>query len=352
MVGIIIIIIFLVLVVGAVFMVISTMKKLNGTDGGVVASTKTMDNAQAFLPFVDINDDVIDLGGFKYRAIIECTSVNYGLKTNAEKDIIEQAFRNFLNSLQYPISFYIQTKEVNYMKILETLSADVEQTKVDCPSLEHYAQIYYDEISHLKETIENSKQKKKYIIIPYEDAITMNELNPKEKEEYSKKELISRVSMLVENLSSMGVKGTILNTGDLIELMYSIYHRDDDAIVENIVNEDYMQTIVSGLTDAQKQDALQKAIGILQDAESKLRFGVVNDRNPEKANELFMAITKNLNELKNGLTDIENRGGLNVLSTDEELFDRLGEENEEMFDNIERDDYSFKNYESDEGGQE
>jgi hypothetical protein len=349
-----ILIIFLLMVGGAAFLVVTTMKKLNATDGGAVASTKSMDNAQAFLPFVDINDDLIDLGGFKYRAIIECTSVNYALKTEAEKNIIESSFRNFLNTLQYPISFYIQTKELNYAKILETLAEDVEQTKIDCPALENYSKIYYEEISHLKETIQNSKQKKKYIIIPYEDTVEMNELSPKEKEEYSKKELHARVSMIVENLSTMGIKGTRLDTRDLIELMYSIYHRDDDAVVENIVDGDYLETIVSGLTLTQKQDALQKAISILQETESKLRFGVINDKNPKRANELFLAITKNINELKGGLTDIENRGGLTILSSDEELFERLNEEsreNEEMFNNIETNDYGYYDY-HDEGGRE
>jgi len=353
MTGVIIILFFLALIGGAVFLVMTTMKKLNGTDGGVIASTKNMDNAQSFLPFVDISEDVINLGGFKYRAIIECTSVNYALKTDVEKNIIETSFRNFLNTLQFPVSFYLQTKEVNYMNILETLEKDVAQSKIDCPKLEHYAQIYYDEISHLKETIQNSKQKKKYIIVPYEDTIVMNELTPKEKEDYSRTEMNTRVTMLMENLPSMGIRGTRLDTGDLIELMYSIYHRDDDAIVENIVDGDYMKTIVSGLSQAQKQDALQQAIGILQDAESKLKFGVVNDRNPEKANELFMAITKNINELKSGLTDIESRGGLSILSSDEELFDKLDEdrdETEEMFENITNDDYSFKKYNSNEGG--
>ena len=94
---IIILVVFLVMIIVAVVLVMKTMKKMNATDGGAVASTKDMSTAQAFLPFVDINEDVIDLGGFKYRGVIECTSTNYHLKTEAEKEIIEQSFRNFLN---------------------------------------------------------------------------------------------------------------------------------------------------------------------------------------------------------------------------------------------------------------
>jgi len=331
---IIILVIFLFMIVVAVVLVTKTMKKMNATDGGAVASTKDMTTAQAFLPFVDINEDVIDLGGFKYRGIIECTSTNYHLKTEAEKEIIEQSFRNFLNSIQYPITFYIQTKELNYGKILETLEQDIENTKQDCPRLVNYAEQYYREIANLKNTINNSKQKKKYIIVPYEETIDMNELSVDEKKEYSKRELESRINMLIDNLSSIGIKGTRLNTGDLIELMYSVYHRDEDAVIDNIVDGDYMETIVSGLNAAQKQDALQKAIMILQEAESRMRFNVVSDRNPERANELFMAITKNIEELKGGLADIQNRGGLENLATDEELFDILDDDTD-MFEDAE-----------------
>lgn len=341
-------IVFVGMIVFAGVMVMKTMQKMNETDGGAVADTKNTSNAQAYLPFVDIKDDMIDLGGFKYRGIVECTSTNYHLKTEAEKEIIEASFRNFLNSIQYPFSFYIQTKELNYGRILETLEEDIEWTEKECPRLAEYAKIFYNEISNLKKTINNSKQKKKYIIIPYEEASVMNELKPDEKYEYSKKELDSRINMLVDNLSSMGIRGTRLNTGDIIELMYSIYHRDEDAVIDSIVDGDYMETIVSGVKEAQKQDALQKAIMILQTAESQMRFNVIDDRNPEKANELFSAISKNLEELKSGLTDIENRGGLHNLANAEELFNMLEAENiledEDYHQGTSRDNISVNNY--------
>ena len=58
--GLIIVGVFVVMVVVAIVLVVKTMKKMNATDGGAVASTKNTATAQAFLPFVDINDDVID----------------------------------------------------------------------------------------------------------------------------------------------------------------------------------------------------------------------------------------------------------------------------------------------------
>ena len=318
---IIILVVFLSAIVVAVVLVVKTMKKMNAMDEGVIASTQNLETAQAFLPFVDVTDGVIDLGGFKYRGIIECSSTNYHLKTEAEKEIIEQSFRNFLNSVQHPISFYVQTKELNYSKILETLQQDIAYTEAECPRLTNYAKQYYIEISNLKETIDNSKQKKKYIIVPYEDAINMGNLNNKEKAEHSKKELATRMNMLIDNLSSVGIKGTRLDTGGIIELLYSVYHRDEDVVIDNIVDGDYMETIVSGLTPAQKQDSLQKAIMILQAAESSMRFNVVDARNPQKANNVFMAITKNLEELKSGLADIQNRGGLENMASPDELID-------------------------------
>ena len=75
--------------------------------------TSTVDDistAQEFLPFDDIKDGMIILGGHKYRAVIECSSTNYNLKTDKEKEIIEISFQRFVNSLTFPINLLYSNK--------------------------------------------------------------------------------------------------------------------------------------------------------------------------------------------------------------------------------------------------
>lgn len=307
------------------YMVRKTLKNLKDSDQGVEIDTSKITTSQDFLPFADIKNSVIDLGGFKYRAIIECTSTNYALKTTGEKEVIEKSFRQFLNALQFPITLYIQTKEINYGFILESLKKDIEKTTEEFPTLKEYARIYYNDVANLKSIVKNSKQKKKYIIVPYEDAIKMDQLNNDEKIEHSYEEISERCEILINNLSNMGLTGKRLKTPDLIELLYSIYHRDDNSIVDNIVSGDYLKTIVKGDKKPTKEDSLEKTISILQAADSQIKYRVINGHNPARANDIYQAISKNISDIRQGLIDIQNKGGLESLATDEEFFNMLEE---------------------------
>ena len=76
--------------------IIFALKKANATAS--VASENTIeDSTQSLLPFEDIRDSMIHLGNHQYRAVLACTSINYGLKTEKEQDIIELSFQRFLN---------------------------------------------------------------------------------------------------------------------------------------------------------------------------------------------------------------------------------------------------------------
>ena len=83
--GVIFLIVFVVIIIGVVFFVLKTMKKMNGDAQGVAVKSSTMKSSQDFIPFADIENDIIDLGGFQYRMIIEVSSVNYILKNEQEQ---------------------------------------------------------------------------------------------------------------------------------------------------------------------------------------------------------------------------------------------------------------------------
>ena len=122
----------MIMILGIVFVVFMTtvgiamfiaLKKFPAATGA--ASAKDFSNAQDFLPFEDIKDGVIDLGDFEYRAIIECQSINYDLKTSKEKEMIDASFQRFLDSLSFPITIHLQTKTIDNTKVLQTLENDM-----------------------------------------------------------------------------------------------------------------------------------------------------------------------------------------------------------------------------------
>lgn len=233
------------LCVGMVVAVKHQLKKTDptNTDNSLKGDIST---AQEFLPFSDIKDSMIDLGGHQYRAIIECSSINYNLKTDKEKEIIELSFQRFLNSLNSPITFFIQTRTIDNSKMIADLKEELEATLVDFPNLEEYANVYLAEISDLQNRIGNNKQKKKYIIVPYSEAIELTNSSDSEKYEYSINELRNRCSMIIDGLGSMGIKGKAINTREIAELLMSTYHKDNYSQVDQVLSGEYLSMIVEG----------------------------------------------------------------------------------------------------------
>lgn len=205
--------------------------------------------AQAFLPFDDIREGTIFLGNHRYRAVVECSSVNYQLKTPAERDQIEASFQRFLNTINYPITFFIQTKVIDNSARYRELCKEIDETLEVFPFCAQYAEAYKKDMRELNDRIGNNQQKKKYIIVSYDDAQELSVLDEGEKNHYAAKELRNRCNILISNLEAVGIKAHILDTAELIELVYSCYYRDDFSYAESIANEEAFKLFVDGQRD-------------------------------------------------------------------------------------------------------
>ena len=296
-----IMIITVILFVGAIiFAIFKVIKTLQKTDPNKVDTSISDDItiAQDFLPFDDIKDNVIDLGGHNYRAIIECSSTNYNLKTDKEKDIIEASFQRFLNSLTFPITLFIQTRIMDNTKILNQLEEDIKTVIVQYPNIEEYANNYYQEMSNLQYYMQNNKQKKKYIIVPYNEAINMSNLTDEEKYEYSLGEIRERALIVADGLVSVGVKTNILNTSELIELIYSSYHKDNYSNYENIVSGEQLTLIVTGEKNPEQMMSNDERIDwILHEAQERIKNEIIDKPISPKIREEYEDIVKKLKEL-------------------------------------------------------
>lgn len=266
-----IILIFLVILGGGIFAALSVIKKTDPKNT-VATMDKEVDNAQDALPFDTIKNGVIDLGNDKYRAVIEVQSLNYDLLSGAEQDNIELMFRRFLTSLIFPIQIHIQTRVLdNKQRVIATekmINKSVEQF----PQLGDYAQKYLNSMVELPNIINNNLQKKKYIIIPYDDAYSLTKLSEEEKREYIEKELENRCGLIRNGLHGIGLRTRRLGTNDIVEMNYAIFHRDGYENVENITNGSYLQTLVRG-EDILREDELNadEVIDlILYEAQAKL----------------------------------------------------------------------------------
>lgn len=324
-----IIIIFILFIIGAVIAVRKTLKKLDEQALGITVDSSQVRTAQEFLPFDNISENLLDLGGFKYRKIIECSSINYHLKTDDEKEMIEASFARFLNSLQFPITIYIQTREIDLSNYLESLRTSIDETVESFPFLKGYSEIFYNEMSRLPELTGNSKQKKKYIIVGYDEIGKVENLNDEEKRNDAISELNLRVQLIIDGLSGMNIKATELSTAGILELLYTTYNREDYSNFDTLLDGDYTTLMVgmdilrnpeTGELQAyvnrnklSEMDNLKKTENALFNAKNIINNEILSQSNLSPENlQLYKEVVDRLDEIKEELNKISiNKGGNN-----------------------------------------
>ena len=77
---------------------------------------------QEFVPIKEIRQGVVILKDGSLRAIVMCSSLNFALKSADEQQSIMFQFQNFLNSLDFSIQIFIQSRKLDirpYIALLE-----------------------------------------------------------------------------------------------------------------------------------------------------------------------------------------------------------------------------------------
>lgn len=212
-----------------------------------------------FMEFDTVTDNmIVQKNGSKYLMVVECQGINYDLMSGVEKTSVEEGFVQFLNTLRYPIQIYIQTRSKNlesslvvyrekvkevemklnnmqarYTQMRESGEYSQEQLKQAFYELTKQSNLYEYGKSVLQDTErmslnKNILNKKYYIIIPFFSAEASGEnLDKKEIEENAFSELYTRAQSLINAISVCGVRGKILKSNELVELLYMAYNRDE-----------------------------------------------------------------------------------------------------------------------------
>ncbi len=264
----------------------------------------------SFMEFEDIIDNMIEIKkGKKYSMVIECQGVNYDLMSNVEKVGVEEGFQQFLNTLRYPIQIYIQTRTVNLESSIETYKDKVREvedkynkTLYELKKMREAG--YYSEEQIQKLEIESIKQKnlldygkdiirntenmsknrnilnkKYYIVISYyTEELQKDNYDKDELRGMAFSELYTRAQSLIRALASSSVRGKVLNSIQLAELLYMAYNRDE-AETYNIE-----KAVKAGLMEmySVSQDIFEKKLKILDEQIQNGAIDIAN-ANIEKA---------------------------------------------------------------------
>lgn len=190
---------------------------------------------QQFVPIERIRDGVITLKTGEIRAVLITNSLNLGLKSEDEVGAVISQFQNFLNSLDFPVQFFIESRKLNienYLELLRERSKNVKEDllKIQIHEYMGFIQKFTDE--------SNIMTKHFFVSVPYlaqapssESSSLVSSLNfgqsPKTNQdsfESSRIQLEQRVSVVTQGLSRFGIRAKKLGTEELVELFYKLFN--------------------------------------------------------------------------------------------------------------------------------
>lgn len=202
-----------------------------------ITKSSSKSTSQQFVDVAEIKDDVIVLKNGTLRGVLNVSAINYDLKSTQEQEAIINQYKNFLNSLDFPLQILINSRKINIEKYLNF----IERKEKDQPSelLRFQISEYKNFIKHLV-SVSNIMDKNFYIIIPFSsienrekgifDSVSslfnprQSIVDKREIFETCRNQLFQRMDHIMASLSGIGLKMAPLKTKELIELLYNSYN--------------------------------------------------------------------------------------------------------------------------------
>lgn len=192
---------------------------------------------QSFVPLQDVHDDVVILKDGQMCMVLLASSINFALKSADEQQAILSQFQSFLNSLDFSIQIYVQSRRLDIRPYLEILKE--REGAQDNDLMRVQLREYIEFISTFTTQVD-IMTKNFFVVIPYtpgnlEVGGISKFLKPKEgaKERANDKffedrtQLEQRVSVVEQGLSRIGIRTAPLGTEELVELFYHIFNPED-----------------------------------------------------------------------------------------------------------------------------
>jgi type IV secretory pathway VirB4 component len=192
---------------------------------------------QEFVEVKEVRDGVVVLKDGSLRSILMTSSLNFALKSVDEQAATLFQFQNFLNSLDFSVQIFIQSRELDirpYITLLE------ERHKAQVTELMR-VQIreYIEFVKNFTESA-NIMSKSFFVVVSYAPSVFSSEegilgsiaqkagrgkLKDRSKSfEESRTQLEQRMSVVEQGLLRTGIRVARLGTEEVIELLYEMFN--------------------------------------------------------------------------------------------------------------------------------
>jgi len=193
---------------------------------------------QQIIEIDQIKEGVVILRNKTLRGILMVSSINFALKSEEEQNAITFQFQNFLNSLDFSIEIVVQSKKLNITGYLEKLEELEEKEKIELLKIQ-IAEYRKFIMKFIKGGGIMSKQF--FVIIPFSlvelHKLTAEETKQKkaaslteERFQRARTQLWQRMEFTALGLRRCGLQSIPLNTTELIELFWSLYHPEESEV--------------------------------------------------------------------------------------------------------------------------
>jgi hypothetical protein len=201
-----------------------------------MANSQTTQN---FVPIQEIRDGIVILKNGGMRSIVLASSLNFALKSQEEQNSIMLQFQNFLNSLDFSVQIFVQSKKLDIRPYIALLEERYKEQVTDLMKIQ-----VREYIEFIKAFVENTNimSKSFFVVIPYDPALISTKDSPLAKVIPSKKnntetantenerfqeyrsQLEQRVAVVEQGLVRCGIRAAELGTEEVVELFYKIFN--------------------------------------------------------------------------------------------------------------------------------
>src|SRR4030042_1013958 len=189
-------------------------------------------STQKYLPFKAIKEGVIAMKDGSLVAVLMVNSINFNLKSPDEQTALLNSYQNFLNSLGFPIQIVAQSRTLDLDEYLGRLEASGRSQPNELLQLQTK-----EYITFVKELLglANIMSKNFYVVVSYHPQLQVQagffarlfskrSITPTGKFREAKDELLRRANLVANGLAPMGLDSVLLNTEELISLLYTTYN--------------------------------------------------------------------------------------------------------------------------------
>ena len=202
---------------------------------------KNNQTTQGFVPIQEVRDGVVILKSGGMRSIILASSLNFALKSSDEQASILMQFQSFLNSLDFSIQIFVQSKKLDIRPYIALLEDRLKEQNTELMKIQ--VQEYIEFIRTFVEST-SIMTKSFFVVIPYDPPIVnagknsllgmfskskTNKTSGAEDGGFSeyRSQLEQRVAIVEQGLVRCGVRAAELGTEEVVELFYKLFKPGD-----------------------------------------------------------------------------------------------------------------------------